>query len=353
MASISNTSAIPAITDPNQPGSPSEDGQETRGDNRRKRLLLAFLLLLLSILLLFATWYLLFRKPISELPLPGIPAAAVPTYSTAIYGMKQPAGVAVTPSGDRIYVAETQGDRALLVLDGTGNVIAKAGPPGAAQTGRVPVYVAVNPVTSEVYASDRWAGAVFVYDRDGKYLRRFIPDAAITEWAPLGVGFDAKGDLFVSDVASAANVVYEFDSAGKLVQTFGKDDKMSYPNGIAVDAAGHVFVADGSNGRVLVFDSSGSRLAIIARGVGDGQLGMPRGIAIDDRGRLAVVDTTGHQVRLYSIDSNTGAVTYVDSIGTEGRQDGAFEFPTGAAADSRGHVYVADTQNDRLQIWSY
>ena len=319
--------------------------------SRRKKLLLAFLVLLLAILMLFAAWYLLFRKPISELP--GIPNTSVPTYSVAIYGMKQPAGVAVTPSGDRIYVAETQGDRALLVLDGNGNVIAKAGPSGAAQTARVPVYVTVNPVTSEVYASDRFAGAIYVYDRDGKFLRQFHPDASITEWAPLGVAFDAKGDLFVGDVAASANVVYEFDPTGKLVQTIGKDQNMSYPNGIAVDAAGHVIVADGSNGRVLVFDGSGNRLAIVSRGVADGQLGMPRGIAIDDHGRVVVVDTTAHHANFYSIDASTGALTFVNSIGTEGRQDAGFEFPTGAAADSRGRVYVADTQNDRLQVWSY
>ncbi len=353
MTSISDTSTIGAVTDPDQPIPQTEGDGDVNESSRRKKLFLAFLLLVLGILLLFSAWYLLFRKPIGELPLPGVPNTTVPTYASVMYGMKQPAGVAVTPSGDRIYVAETQGERALLVLDASGKVIAKAGPPGAAQTARVPVYVAVDPVTSEVYASDRWAGAVFVYDRDGKYLRQFQPDASITEWAPLGVGFDAKGDLFVGDVAVGTNVVYEFDPTGKLLQTIGAGQNMSYPNGIAVDAGGHVFIADGSNGRVLVFDTSGARLSIVSRGVADGQLGMPRGIAIDDHGRLVVVDTTSHQVRFYTIDPPSGALTYVNSVGTEGRQDAGFEFPTGVAADSRGRIYVADTQNDRLQVWSY
>ena len=347
-----DASAAPTGTDPGEPVSATEDPQ-ARARRRRKRALLAFLLFLLGILMLLAVWYLLFRKPISELPLPGITDTTMPAYSQAIYGMKQPAGVAVTPTGDRIYIAETQGDRALLVLDGSGKVVAKATPPGSTAGSRVPVYVAVNPVTSEVYASDRYAGAVFVYDRDGKYLRRFTPDASVTEWAPLGVAFDAKGDLFVGDVAPGTNYVYEFDPTGKLIQTIGKNENMSYPNGISVDAVGHVIVADGNNGRVLVFDPSGNRVAIVSRGVGDGQLGMPRGIAIDDHGRVVVVDTTAHQVRFYSIDAATGALTYVNSIGTEGRQEGGLEFPTGVAADTRGRVYVSDTQNDRLQVWSY
>jgi sugar lactone lactonase YvrE len=34
-------------------------------------------------------------------------------------------------------------------------------------------------------------------------------------------------------------------------------------------------------------------------------------------------------------------------------QDGQFEFPNGVAVDTRGRVYVADTVNDRVQVWSY
>ena len=40
-------------------------------------------------------------------------------------------------------------------------------------------------------------------------------------------------------------------------------------------------------------------------------------------------------------------------MGGEGVADGQFEYPNSVAIDARGRVYVADTFNDRVQVWSY
>jgi len=339
------------------PGGAAPDGpiadEESQGTSRRKKALLIVLFLLLAALIGLATWYVVFRKPITELPLPGVIDSTMPTYGSAIYGAKQPAGIAVTPSGDRIYVAQTAGTRTLLVYDGQGNIIQEGSPKASTAGSRVPVYVAVNPVSSEVYVSDRPSGAIYIYDSEGVFNRQFKPDAAVKEWAPLGLAFDPQGNLYVGDVAPGAPMrVLKFDPDGKLLQTIGADEKLDYPNGISIDSAGHVIVADGNNGRLLVFDGAGKRIATVSRGVADGQLGIPRGTAIDDKGRVAVVDATAHQVHFYTIDA-AGVITYVGSIGSEGRQEGAFAFPTGVAADARGRLYVTDTLNDRVQVWSY
>jgi tripartite motif-containing protein 71 len=201
--------------------------------------------------------------------------------------------------------------------------------------------------------SDRTNQAIHIYDPDGGFKRTFEPDPSVTQWAPLGLAFDASGNLYVGNLTPAGHLVLKFDPSGKLLQTFGEGQGMSYPNGIAVDGSGHVIVADGNNGRVIVFASSGSAVATIPRGVADGQLGQPRGVTIDDRGRVVIADSTGHQVRFFTIDPSSGAITYVNSIGEEGRQEGAFEFPNGVAGDARGRVYVADGGNDRVQVWSY
>ena len=351
MTTIVDQEPVPA--GPDLPAVPPAGDSAAPDHRRRKRLLLFLLLLLLAALMLVAGWYLLFRKPISELPLPGVTSPAVPTYSFAFYGPTEPQGIAVTPAGDRIYVAESGADRALMVFDAKGNLLKQSTPPGTQASGRTPVYVAVNPVTSEVYVSDRPGKVIDIYAADGSYLRQFKPDATMKDWAPLGLAFDASGNLYVSDVAPDAQVVLKFDATGKLLQTIGKDSAMSYPNGISVDAAGRIVVADGSNGRLLVFDPAGNRLGIVSRGTADGQLGMPRGTAIDDHGSVVVVDTTAHAVNFYSLDQGTGSPTFLGTVGTEGRQEGGLEYPTGAAADAHGHVYVADTRNDRIQVWSY
>jgi sugar lactone lactonase YvrE len=43
----------------------------------------------------------------------------------------------------------------------------------------------------------------------------------------------------------------------------------------------------------------------------------------------------------------------VGSFGNQGREDGTFLFPNGLATDTRGRIYVADRENNRIQVWGY
>lgn len=345
----------PTATDPESPA-PAEN--DDRG-SRRKKLLLLLLLLVFALLTLLSAWYLIFRKPLSELPLPGVTTdATVPAYSFTFYGPQSPAGIALSPDGSRVYVAQTGGTRTVMIFDSKGNLIKEVAPPDSQGGARIPTYIAVNPVNGDVYVSDRFQGAVAVFDGDGNFKKWFTPDSSLKTWAPLGLAFDSKGNVYIGDVAQDdpqhGNAVLEFDSTtGKLLQTFGVGAGMSYPNGIAVDGQGHVAVADGSNGRLLVFDASAKIVSTVARGAGDGQLGMPRGVAFDDHGQIAVVDTSAQQVFFYKVDSATGTLAYAGSVGAPGRGDGMFAFPVGVGADTHGRVYVADAQNNRVQVWNY
>lgn len=321
-------------------------------DRRRRRKIVILLLLLgtLAILLGIAIWYLLFRQPI---PLPLIPPPSIPSYSTSIYGASDPSGVAVTPSGDRIYVAETTGDKVVRMFDGAGNELGVLQPPSETGNEHVPVYVAVQPTTADVYVSDRPMGTVYVYDRDGAYQTEFRPAVAIEGWQPLGLTFDASGNLYVTDLSNSQRIL-EFDATGKLVQTFGQGDGLMFPNGVAVDGDGRVYVTDSNNGRLLVFATDGTLLSKLGRGAGAGNLGLPRGIAIDGQGRVLVVDSSGQGVLVYSVlASGEEQPEHLGFFGGHGVADGQFAFPMGVAVDTHGRVYVADTANDRIQVWSY
>jgi len=321
-------------------------------DRRRRRKILLLLLLLgsLAILLGLAIWYLLFRQPI---PLPIVPPPAIPSYSTSIYGATEPSGVAVSPSGDRIYVAETGGDKVVRMFDAGGTELGVLQPPAETGTEHVPVYLAVHPTTGDVYVSDRPMGAVYIYNRDGAFQREFRPAAAIQGWQPLGLTFDAAGNIYVTDVAAPQRIL-EFDSTDKLVQTFGQDQGLLFPNGVAVDGDGRVYVTDSNNGRLLVFATDGSPVARIGRGAGAANLGLPRGIAIDGQGRVFVVDSSGQGVLVYGVlATGQEAPEDLGFFGGHGIADGQFAFPMGVAVDTHGRVFVADTANDRIQVWSY
>jgi sugar lactone lactonase YvrE len=128
---------------------------------------------------------------------------------------------------------------------------------------------------------------------------------------------------------------------------------MSFPNGLALDKAGNLYVTDSNNGRLLVFDSSGKQIARIGRGADTGKLGLPRGIAIDGQDRVFVVDTTGQGVQVNRAFQGKPQLDYLGTFGAQGVGDGQFSFPNGIAVDGRGHIYVADSANDRVQVWSY
>lgn len=339
----------PASAAPADPGPPS--GARSR---RRRRLIIA-LAVLLPLLIAFAIlagWYSSTRKPLTQLP--GL-AKDLPHYAFSIYGVSHPIGVAATASGDRVYVTQTDGARVVAVYDHAGKRIGTLAPPASTGPSHIPVYVAVNPRNDEVYVSDRITGEVYVYDRAGRFARTFTPRGDLgSGWAPLGLAFDRSGRLYAGDVGGRTHRILVFGTDGALQRTIGAPGQLSFPNGLVVDGRGNLEVSDSNNGRVVVFGPTGTVVAAITRGVGEGDLGLPRGTAVDDRGRLFVVDTSNHTVRMYQVgDAKRPAPRYIGSFGEEGTLDGTFEFPNGVATDNRARIYITDRENDRVQVWSF
>ncbi|HEU5144803.1 MAG TPA: hypothetical protein VFT81_06465 [Dermatophilaceae bacterium] len=323
---------------------------------RRRRKIIAWVLVVVLVLFAgIAAWYLINRKPLSELP--GLESGKVPTYKTSFYGVEKPLGVAVSLDGSRLYATQSGTKAAAFVLDREGKKLGELKPPtGKPGTYHVPVYLAVHPTTGDVYVGDRGAGAVYVYDAAGAYRSTFTPKGKVGTFSPLGLAVDKDGILYVADAASpdpAGHRILVFAKDGTLVKTLGKG-QLNYPNAIVPGSKGEIYVADSNNGRVIVIESSGTLTTLLARGIGDGDLGLPRGMSVDDKGRLFVVDTTDQMVRVFTAASSpTAPPAYVGSFGNQGREDGTFLFPNGLATDTRGRIYVADRENNRIQVWGY
>jgi tripartite motif-containing protein 71 len=115
--------------------------------------------------------------------------------------------------------------------------------------------------------------------------------------------------------------------------------------GIAVDAAGNVFVTE--NNGVRKYTSSGAELAHWGTsGTQPGQFNAPFGIAVDASGNVYVADTRNSRVQAF-----TGSGAFITQWGALGRRAGQFDNPQGIAVDAAGRVYVADSFNDRVQIF--
>jgi len=174
------------------------------------------------------------------------------------------------------------------------------------------------------------------------------PGSQPSDWMmkPYGIAVSPEGRLYVAD--TAARRVFAFDMDAKTVSFVGESGaaRLTKPIGVAVDDRGTVFVADGTLKRVFGYGPAGNLLIAIGH---DGELASPSGLAVDRvNRRVYVADATRHQVLGYSTED--GAL--VRTIGRRGSEPGEFNFPTNLTVDARGQLYVADTLNFRIQIFS-
>ena len=117
------------------------------------------------------------------------------------------------------------------------------------------------------------------------------------------------------------------------------------------DGRGRFFVSDGNNGRISMWDPSGKFLVHFGVGVGPYSLNLPRGIWVDQKDRLHIVDAVAQDVKVYDVSVDEPAYLY--SFGDFGIEDGYFNFPNDIAMDRSGWLFIADRENNRIQVWSY
>lgn len=164
---------------------------------------------------------------------------------------------------------------------------------------------------------------------------------------PEAVAVDQSGNIFVADTGN--HRIEKFASTGTFRLEWGSmgsaDGQFQSPEGVAVDEAGDVFVTDLNNNRVEKFDNNGTFLTSWGdAGNGDGQFSGPVGVAVDATGDVFVADRFNNRVQKFT---NSGS--FLTKWGTVGSGDGQFANPVGVAVDRNLNVYVADLFNDRIQ----
>ena len=177
---------------------------------------------------------------------------------------------------------------------------------------------------------------------------------------PAGPYVDEQGNLYVLDVAQAH--VVKFDADGQVLLTFGEPGSgdgqfnfrpvrtplyhdLVYGGDLAVDQDGNIYVADGSNFRVQVFDAQGNYLRQWGqRGTAAGDFEVPWTIALDALGVIYVGDFTGY---ISKFDSNGEFLGRLG--GGQGSGPGQFQAAVhDVEADAHGNVYASDFKLARI-----
>ncbi|XP_065915800.1 tripartite motif-containing protein 2-like [Dysidea avara] len=229
---------------------------------------------------------------------------------------------------------------------------------------------------------------VCLYDGEDKLIKEItcISSDGRYCYPPNRVAFDDEGQLYVTTEAG----VWKFSSEGNYLTHISKcgskDGETKCPHGLMVHNS-KVYVADFGNNRIAVFLVSGK----FQKNIGIGQLGnpydvavtsndellvaddkhnciykftldgiytgkfttdddglkFPRGIAVDPHGCVLVTYTYNHQVVIIDQQGKL-----IHKFGSCGSGDGEFSCPDGIAVNKNGDIYVADSDNNRIQIFS-
>jgi DNA-binding beta-propeller fold protein YncE len=147
-------------------------------------------------------------------------------------------------------------------------------------------------------------------------------------------------------VDSGNHRLQAFDELGNFVSAYGEQGsgpgQFQYPEGVAVDGAGRVIVADRMNNRLQVLAFDGTNFSFV-RTLTAG-FSQPTGVAVSGDGRIAVADWANNRVVVLSA---VGDVLAVYSAPNDG-YTGPFALPYGVAWDSLGNLAVADMGNRRV-----
>jgi uncharacterized repeat protein (TIGR02543 family) len=296
--------------------------------------------------------------------------------------LNNPCGVAVDTEGN-LYIADAQNYRIRMVSPG-GTITTVAGTGVAGYSGddgpatsallSFPCAVAVD-ADGDLYIADRQrirkisGGTITTVAGTGVagYSGDDGPATSAQLYNPTGVAVDTAGNLYIADsnnyrVRKVSVLGTITTVAGTGTAGYSGDDglatsaEINYPVGVAVDAAGNLYVAEYYNHVIRKVSPGGTITTVAGTGVagysGDNgpavsaKLEKPSDVAVDTAGNLYLADYQNYRVRKVSA---AGTITTVAGSGSPGSvgdngpaTSAALGFVSGVAVDSTGHLYLAD-----------
>ncbi len=205
----------------------------------------------------------------------------------------------------------------------------------------------------KVFVTDTVQSAILVFDiPNGRYYQ-FGQEEPGALRKPTGIDISDQDEVFVSDVANKAIMVYTLE--GQYLRAIGGSQHLQRPTDVAIDNKNNrLYVVDtggidSQQHGVHVFSlSTGEYVSMIGtRGSEPGQFNLPLQAAVATDGTLYVVDSGNFRVQAFNPDGD-----YTLSIGSLGRYPGQFARPKGIATDSKGNIYVIDSAFGNFQIFN-
>ncbi len=203
----------------------------------------------------------------------------------------------------------------------------------------------------QLYVADSRVGAIFIFNTDTREVELIKNKIHGHFVRIIGLAMDDDDRMFVSD--PGLKHVLVFDKAHKATDEITSG--LSEPSQMAIDYQNRLlYVADVDLDQVFVFDADSLKLLRKIGTTGHhhelttpGDFAKPTGVAVDKDGNLFVADTLNDRIEMFDADG-----AFIRTWGKNGDGPGYFARPKGVAIDSDGHVWVADGMQDRVQVFT-
>jgi sugar lactone lactonase YvrE len=311
--------------------------------------------------------------------------------------LSYPWGVTVDTTGN-IFIADTA-NMCIRKVDTNGIITTVAGNVNLGYSGDGGLATSAELDQPPCVAVDA-TGNLFIADMDNNVIRKVDTNEVITTvvgnggagytgdgilatnaslFGPRGVAVDASGNLFIAD--SGDNRIRKVDTNGIITTVAGNgygagswegggysgdggiatNAELNYPEGVAVDASGNLFIVD--NQRIRKVGTNGIITTVAGNGTngysGDGgaatnaEFSFPSGVSVDNTGNLFIVDLNNSVIRKFNTNGITSTVAGNGTNGYSGDGGAAIGaklyWPSGGAVDASGNLFIADTQNQRIR----
>ena len=193
-------------------------------------------------------------------------------------------------------------------------------------------------------------GRVQKFSSNGVYLLSWqMPQT--DKGRPKGMCCDRQGGIVVNEPHYFR--VNHFSAEGKLVAQWGVQGtnagQLAFPRAVAVNSHGEIYVSEyGLIERVQRFTARGEKFlsSFGHAGTGPGEFNRPEGLFIDSQDRVYVADSCNHRIQVFTADGR-----FLRAYGKAGRGKGELSYPYDICVDSEGWQYVCEFGNSRIQIF--
>jgi len=318
--------------------------------NGRAVKIIALVIILLTVALL-GLWY--WYVPSDEEP----PYNMV--MSRGLKGSKpghfdDPIGIAV--SKNEVYVADSKNNR-IQVFDHNGYFKRQFGTRGS-QPGQLKPPMHISYLKGKLYVAEYYNHRVQVFDASGKSLHILNLNQHIKDAWPTAAQVSQLGHIYVPILNH--HVVLKLSVDGEKLGQIGhnghkgnQSDHIHYPIDVSLNDANNKYVLAGLSNRIQVYDKNNNYLKQKSGEFNKGFLGeveswlkMPSAIAIGSQGNIFIADSENNRIQKFSPQGE-----FLTAFGSKGRGKNKLSYPIGVDVDQNGDVYVVDYGNQRITKW--